>query len=113
MKMKKILPRSKRLMLITTNQWIILGLLLSFGTMSFGQSYTVTATDSNASEVLAPGIQNEGVFTITRTGNASQLAEENDVIFQIGGTATTCEDYFQMFHPLLANFIITFAPSEI
>ena len=48
MKMKKILSRSEIFTLVTTNQWIILGVFLLHGIFSFGQSYTVTATDSDA-----------------------------------------------------------------
>ncbi|BAY20462.1 putative peptidase [Calothrix sp. NIES-2100] len=51
---------------------------------------TISATDNNAGETLAPQTTNPGQFTLTRTGNTASALTVN---YTIGGTATNGTDY--------------------
>lgn len=113
MKIKNIKPLTKDSTLSMLYKNIVLVFFLVLGNFAFGQVYSVTATDNTAAEVLAPIVPNNGVFTISRTGNASQLAETHEVRFQIGGTATPTDDYLELYDPVNAFGEITFLSGEV
>src|SRR5207244_117622 len=51
---------------------------------------SVTATDSSASEAVAPAATDDGQFTVTRTGDTSSALTVN---YTVSGTATAGSDY--------------------
>src|SRR4030095_15897209 len=75
-------------------RWPALGCLLLAGLTSRAAEglpeVSVEATDNYASEQSAPGIENPGLFTFRRTGDATSPLT---VRFRLDGTATPVQDY--------------------
>ncbi len=75
--------------------------ILLLGSIVYGQTFSIAASDANGAEVVAPGAQNGATFTITKVGFPLFDVTVN---YSVMGTATMDND----FQPVTGSVIIGF-----